>query len=474
MLSHKEQKMIQIKFGTDGWRAIIADDFTVENVMRVAYATALRLKQDKPRPSVVIGHDCRFGGELFVNSVIRVLVSEGVKVHYSRGITSTPMVSLGTVKLGADQGIIITASHNPPSYNGFKLKSSYGGPSAPGFVSEVEDLIPDAPVTGLLSAEEALNSPICEKVDLEEMYIKHVEASFDVELMRRSGINVAYDAMYGAGQQVMRKLFPEITFLHAEWNPGFDGQAPEPIHKNLQELSELIRISEDIDLGIATDGDADRIGLYNGKGKFIDSHHIILLLAHYLYREKGYRGDVIKSFSCCSKIDKLCQQLGLNSITTKIGFKYICELMVEGDALVGGEESGGIAIKGHIPERDGIWMGLTIWEMMAKSGKSLDELIDEIYKMVGSFAVERYDEHVENQLKNSIIENCKQGVYKKFGSHSVVMMEDTDGFKFHLEDGSWVMFRASGTEPVLRIYCESENSEKCFSILDAAKATVLN
>lgn len=466
--------MVQIKFGTDGWRAIIADDFTVENVIRVAHATALRLKQDAANPSVVIGHDCRFGGELFVNAVIRVLVTQGVKVYYSRGITSTPMISLGTVKLNADQGIIITASHNPPSYNGFKLKSSYGGPSSPGFVSEVENLIPDHNVSDLISLEEAIQSPLCNQVDLEDLYIQHVKSSFDLDLMRNSGISVAYDAMYGAGQQVMRKLFPEITFLHAEWNPGFDGQAPEPIHKNLHELSELIRLSEDIDLGIATDGDADRIGLYNSKGAFIDSHHIILLLTHYLFHEKGFRGDVIKSFSCCTKIDQLCQKLGIKSVTTKIGFKYICELMVAGDALVGGEESGGIAIKGHIPERDGIWMGLTIWEMMAKSGKSLDELIEEIYALVGSFAVERFDEHVENNLKNQIIENCKKGVYKNFGQWTVERMEDTDGFKFHLNDGSWVMFRASGTEPVLRIYCESESSEKCFAILNEAKAVVLS
>lgn len=466
--------MVQIKFGTDGWRAIIADDFTVENVTRVAYATALKLKSINASPVVVLGHDCRFGGELFAETVAKVLVSQGVKVYLSRGITSTPMISLGTVKLKADQGIIITASHNPPSYNGYKLKSSYGGPSTPSFVNEVENLIPNqVPTLSFQSIADSINNKSIEIVDLEDMYIKHVEQNFDLEAIRNSGLNMAYDAMYGAGQQVMRKLFPEATFLHADWNPGFDGQAPEPIHKNLQELSETIRIAEDIDLGIATDGDADRIGLYNSTGKFIDSHHIILLLVHYLNKSKGYTGDVIKSFSCCSKIDKLCSLYGIKSITTKIGFKYICELMVEGDALVGGEESGGIAIKGHIPERDGIWMGLTIWEMMAKSGKSLDELINEIYELVGTFAVERYDEHVENTLKEKIIENCKNGKYTSFGEYKVQSMEDTDGYKFHLNDNSWVMFRASGTEPVLRIYAESENSEACFKILDATKAEVL-
>lgn len=465
--------MVQIKFGTDGWRAIIAQEYTVDNVMRVAYATALRLKQDSTNPKVVLGHDSRFGGQLFAETVAKVLVSQGVKVLLSRGITSTPMISLGTVHHQADQGVIITASHNPPAYNGYKLKSSYGGPSSPSFVNEVENLIPDTLQIELVSIEQSIIDGHIVIVDLEDLYIKHIEKNFDLEAIRNSGLNMAYDAMYGAGQNVMRHLFPESTLLHAEWNPGFDGQAPEPIHKNLYELSETIKLAEDIDIGIATDGDADRIGLYNSTGKFIDSHHIILLLVHYLHQSKGMNGDVIKSFSCCSKIDKLCQLYGLKSITTQIGFKYICELMVNGDALVGGEESGGIAIKGHIPERDGIWIGLTIWEMMAKSGKSLDQLIEEIYELVGSFAVERYDEHVENELKNRIIENCKNGQYKSFGDYQVTSSEDIDGYKFHLNDESWVMFRASGTEPVLRIYAESNSSEACFKILDAAKSTVL-
>ncbi len=461
--------MLQIKFGTDGWRAIIAEEFTVENVRRVALGTALRLNKDKANSTVVIGHDCRFGGELFAENVARVFAANGIKVLLHKGIASTPMVSLGIVKLNADQGIVITASHNPPAYNGYKLKGSYGGPSTPDFVAEVEALIPDSPVNDLPEMEHFTKNSMITYVDLEDMYIKHVEANFDIKAIKDSGLNFAYDAMYGAGQNVMRRLFPEATLLHCDYNPGFDGQAPEPIHKNLQEFSEVIRIAEDIACGLATDGDADRIGLYDAKGRFVDSHHIILLLIEYLTKTKGFTGEVIKSFSVCSKVDKLCELYNIKSTTTKIGFKYICELMLTGDALVGAEESGGIAIKGHIPERDGIWIGLTIWEMMAKSGKSLEELIEEIYTLVGSFAVERYDEHVENTLKNQIIENCKNGVYKNFGSYIVSSTEDTDGYKFHLTDGNWVMMRASGTEPVLRIYCQAENSEASFKILDAAK-----
>jgi phosphomannomutase len=225
---------------------------------------------------------------------------------------------------------------------------------------------------------------------------------------------------------------------------------------------------------LATDGDADRIGWFDELGNFVDSHHLILLLIEYLTTYKGYSGKVVKSFSVSDKVQKLCDLKGLEAITTKIGFKYICEYMVTEDVLIGAEESGGIAIKGHIPERDGVWMGLVLMEYMAKTGKSISELIKDLYAKVGSFAVERYDLHLTNELKESIISNCKSGSYKNFGTYTVVGMEDVDGFKFRLEDGSWVMIRPSGTEPVLRVYSESSSSAAAFAILDATKATILS
>jgi phosphomannomutase len=277
------------------------------------------------------------------------------------------MVSLGAVKNKAALGIIITASHNPASYSGYKLKAHYGGPSSPKVIDAVEKAIPNSPVNlPLKSMEELIADGMIEYVDLETLYIKEIENHFDLDLIKKSGLEFAYDAMYGAGQQVMRKLFPEISLLHCEHNPGFDGQAPEPIHKNLTEFSELISISEDIDCGLVTDGDADRIGLYNKAGKFIDSHHIILLLVHYLNQYKKLDGKVITTFSATSKITDLAKAYGLEIEITKIGFKYICEKMVTENVLVGGEESGGIAIKGFIPERDGIWIGLTLWEFWQK------------------------------------------------------------------------------------------------------------
>ncbi|SMO47922.1 phosphohexomutase domain-containing protein [Solitalea koreensis] len=469
--------MINIKFGTDGWRALIAKEFTVENVTRVAYATSLWLKEQKTQASVVVGNDPRFAGKMFSETVAQIFANAGIKVYLaSNDFVSTPMVSLGTVLLKADLGVIITASHNPPEYSGYKIKASYGGPATPDLIDQVENMIPDRITLDLKSIEEYKQAGLIEFVNLEDMYVKHVEEKFDMEAIRNSGMNFAYDAMYGAGQNAMRRLFPDISFLHAEYNPGFDGQAPEPIHKNLTELSDLIKLSDgEIDSGLATDGDADRIGLYNSEGEFIDSHHIILLLIHYLVKYKNIKGDVITTFSCTQKIADLCKLYELPHTITKIGFKYICDLMVNSgrEFIAGGEESGGIAITGYIPERDGIWIGLTIWEFMAKTGKSLNELIYEVYDEVGSFAVERYDLHLTENKKQEIIKSCKSNTYSKFDSYAVERIEDMDGYKFHLGDDRWVMIRPSGTEPVLRVYAEAATSVDAFKILDAAKATLL-
>jgi len=463
----------KIKFGTDGWRAIIAKHYTTDNVARVAHATARWMIDQNLPKSVVIGFDCRFGGLMFMKTAAESFAALGITCKVSETFVSTPMISLATHKEGAGLGIVITASHNPAEYNGFKIKATYGGPASPKDVAAIEDMIPDvAPSTDLNYDELKING-LVQMLDMESMYVDHVESAFDMGVLREDKLKLAYDGMYGAGQDVMRRLLPDATFLHCEHNPGFDGQAPEPIHKNLLEFSEMISMAENIDSGLATDGDADRIGLYNHEGVFIDSHHIILLLIHFLHKVKGLNGKVVKSFSCTGKIDKLCELYGLESQTTKIGFKYICDIMVNEDVLIGCEESGGIAIKGHIPERDGIWIGLVIWEFMAASGKSLNDLIEEIYALVGSFAVERYDLHIDEGQKLTIVEACKKGTYKSFGDYEVRSIEDLDGFKFHLDEEQWVMIRPSGTEPVLRVYAEAANRDKAFDILNQTKKEIL-
>lgn len=467
--------MTQIKFGTDGWRAIIARDYTENNVMRVAEATAKWiLAKPVGNAKAVIGYDCRFGGEMFMQATARVFASHGITCVVAHNFISTPMVSLATVKLKASAGIVITASHNPPSYNGFKIKDSFGGPAVPAEIAKVEAMIPETPSKNYESFDSYVTKGLIIYNDLEGLYLDAIKKGIDFNKINKAGKELAYDAMYGAGQRAMRNLLPETTFLHCEFNPWFDGQAPEPIHKNLTELSELINIAEDIDLGIATDGDADRIGLYNATGKFIDSHHIILLLIQYLHKYKGLKGKVVNSFSCTGKIKNLCKHYGLEQEITKIGFKYICDIIISEDVLIGGEESGGIAIKGHIPERDGLWIGLTILEFMAVTGKSLDELIEEVYAITGSFAVERYDLHIDEATKQKVISNCKSKAFTSFGNFVIESEEDIDGFKYHLGNDRWVMIRPSGTEPVLRVYAEAETSEAAFEILEATKKVILS
>lgn len=466
--------MNTIKFGTDGWRAIIAKEFTVENVARVSEATGKWLIKNYDNPTVFVGHDCRFAGALFMDTCVKVFLSQGINVRMSEGFVSTPMVSLAANRFSCQIGVVLTASHNPPSYNGYKLKAQFGGPLAPEHVQEVEDLIPDSCSVGYqdIDLSQYIGSGKLIVDDIETLYTEHVKANFDLDSIHNSNMNLMYDAMYGAGQRVLPRILPKVKLMHCEHNPSFYGQAPEPIGKNLKELEAYIKTNPGIDCALATDGDADRIGMYNGKGEFIDSHHLILLLIHYLAKYKKQTGKVAIAFSVTPRVYKLCKHYGLKVLTTKIGFKEIASIMVKDDVLVGGEESGGIAVKGHIPERDGIWMGLIIWEFMAKSGKTLDDLIEEVYELVGNFKFERSDLHITEELKQKIIGNCKNDVYKSFGDYQIQNVETIDGFKYFLDDERWVMIRPSGTEPVLRVYAEAPTIEEVRKMLKVTETTI--
>jgi phosphomannomutase len=453
---------------------MIAKEFTVVNVARVAQGTADWVIASNLPKVAVVGHDCRFGGPLFAETTAKVFLYNGFEVHLAEGPVTTPMVSLGAKELNTGIGVIITASHNPPEDNGFKLKGNHGGPLLEADVKAVEVLIPDAisfdvETIGLAAfrASGKLKTAL-----LEDMFVEKVEANFDLDAIRNSGLEFAYDAMYGSGQFVMRRLFPDITLLHCEHNPLFDGISPEPILKNLQEFADVIKISGDIDCGLANDGDADRIALFDGEGNYVDSHHILLLLIHYLHKVKGWNGRVGTGFSSTVKINQLCEKYGLELDVVKIGFKHLCGIMITTDVLVGGEESGGIAVKGHIPERDGIWNGLVLWEFMAKSGKSLRELIQEIYDLVGEFAFERNDLRIAQALKETIVANCEAGKYDHFGKYRVQRIDDLDGWKYWLSDHEWVMIRPSGTEPVLRTYAEAKTREDALAILEACRVQI--
>lgn len=458
--------MYKIKFGTDGWRAIIAKEYTVDNLKRVAEATG-RWMLSKKMSQVVIGYDCRFGGELFTKVTAEVLGHLGIKVIISETFVSTPMVSLAVVKTSSDLGIVITASHNPPSYSGYKLKSSFGGPSVPSEISEVESIIPDNPLGSVKSLEALKEEGLISYLDMEQIYLDHVEANFDLELIRKN-VLLAYDAMYGAGQNAVRRLFDNAHLIHCDYNPSFMGRAPEPILRNLPEIAEFLSKDPNYNIGLANDGDADRIGLFDEDGTFVDSHHILLLLLMYMYEHKNLRGKVIITFSVTDKMKRLAEHYGLEIIVTKIGFKYIAEIMLKEDVLVGGEESGGLAVKGHIPERDGIWIGLVIMEFMAKTGKSLKQLIQDVYDIVGAFDFSRDDLHITESKKHDIIQHCADGKITKIGDMEVEKYENVDGHKYYLPGDRWVMIRPSGTEPVLRVYAQAPDMDQ---VKDTLKLT---
>ncbi len=463
--------MLKIKFGTDGWRAIIAQEYTVENVARITQGVSTWLKKSNANPTIIIGHDCRFGGELFTETAIKVFCSNGIKVITHKGFVSTPMISLGVLTYKAQQGIVITASHNPPSYNGYKLKDVHGGPTSPTKITEVEELIPDTAIEIKGNLIEMEQQGLLQYVDLETDYIQYLHTKFDIEKLNNSRFKMCYDSMYGAGQNVMKKLFPNAVHLHADRNPTFKGISPEPLHKNLLELSNTIKNTSELKFGLANDGDADRIALYDEDGTYIDSHHIILLLVHYLHTYKKMQGKVAIAASTTLRVNKLCEKYGIECEVTPIGFKYISEIMTKEDVLVGGEESGGISVKGHIPERDGIYDGLVIYEFMQETGKSLKELCEEIYAIIGKFHYERNDLTLTEELKQSTITQCKNGI-TTFGSYNVVDTNIIDGYKYELPNNCWTMVRASGTEPLLRIYAEGNTEAECNDILKNVRETL--
>lgn len=469
--------MDKIKFGTDGWRALIAEEFTVENVARISRASALWLinqcKDEEPR--VVIGYDCRFAGKMFAETAARVFAHAGVKVYLSESFVSTPMVSLGILQLEATLGVVITASHNPPEYNGFKLKGHYGGPLLENALKNIEDLVPPQNEIHLdsLIFKDYLGKGLIEYRDLEQVYVDYVREHIDLDVLSRSGFRFAFDAMYGSGQGVLRRLLPETVLLHCERDVMFGGIPPEPLEKNLKEFSELIRKRKNIDCGLAVDGDADRIALFDKEGRYVDSHHIILLLIHVLSRYKKIHGLVVTGFSSTVKVEKLCAYYGLEVKRVKIGFKDICKVMLQENVLVGGEESGGIAVSSHIPERDGIWMGLIIWQIMAETGKSIEQLIEEVYAITGRFAFERSDLRIGYDQKLRIIEACQAGAFSSFGDYQVRRVETLDGFKYFFSESEWLMIRPSGTEPVLRTYAEAESPEEARQLLEACYETIM-
>jgi len=462
-----------IKFGTDGWRGVIAREFTFENVAIVAQATVDYMVQEGlADKGVVIGYDRRFLSREFAEFSAEIAVGNGIKVFLTDNYTPTPAVSWAVRFRSAGMGIMITASHNPAVYNGFKVKESFGGSARPSTTRKIEAQVAAniAKSRQILSTPfaEALESGMISRFDANREYYAQLEKYVDMDLIRTSGIAFVVDPMFGAGSGAFPVLIPDCLEIHGDCNPAFGGQAPEPIMEHLLELSETVK-SGSFRAGLALDGDADRIGAVDENGDFFSSHMIYTVLLRHLYERKGLRGGVVKTVSTTRMINLLAEKYGLELFETPIGFKHICELMLDNDILMGGEESGGLGVKGHIPERDGILMGLLLLEAMAMSGKGLKELLDETMDELGHFYYRRLDLQIEQSAKERLVERLKSGGLKEIAGSSVEATNFSDGFKFIFSGGSWLLIRPSGTEPVLRLYSEAGSPAEVEKLLAAGR-----
>ena len=472
--------MSKIEFGTDGWRAVIAEDYTFANLARVTRATAQWLKDTRPAGDqageplrVVLGHDARFLGRRFAEHAARVLADDGIEVVFGETISPTPAVSYATKALECDAGVVITASHNPPEYSGYKIKAHFGGPAPPGMVAKVEERVPEeGPAPDALPSFSALKEEgYVEIRDLTSAYLEALREQIDVEGIRQAGLRIGHDAMYGASKGLVRRLLgPEHAVeLHCGDNPGFEGTPPEPIERHLGDFQELV-VREDCDAGIANDGDGDRIGMVDENGRYVTSHEILALLVKYLHEERGFDGRIVKTFSATHMLDKMGSRYGLEVETTPVGFKHIAPKMVEGDVLVGGEESGGIAARGHIPERDGVYIGLLVVEMMTKRGKTLSALVQELHDQFGPHHYYRSDIRTTDAQKRKVLGQLEdEGGLQEVDGLAVERLDTLDGYK-HLtsKEGSWLLVRPSGTEPVLRVYAEADSPEGAQALVEDA------
>jgi phosphomannomutase len=465
---------VQIKFGTDGWRGIIARDFTFANLSLVAQATMDYLQQEGlAGKGLVVGYDRRFLSREFAERVVEIAAGNGIKSWLADGYAPTPAVSWAVHARRAGGGVMITASHNPPQYNGFKFKESFGGSARPATTAALEGVVAQNIRTGRavreVSFAEALASGDAELIDMRAGYYRQLAGYVDLELIKKAGIPVVVDPMYGAGAGFIPELLPGTAEIHSSENPGFAGVPPEPTEEHLSELAALVRNGA-YRVGLALDGDADRIGAVDETGEFFSSHRIFTVLLRHLYERKGLRGGVVKTVSTTRMIDLLCDKFGLPLFETPIGFKHICELMLTEDILMGGEESGGLGVKGHIPERDGILMGLLLLEAMAMSGKGLRRMLDETMDEIGHFSYRRVDLPIENSAKGKLIGALSKDGITTIAARPVAARNFRDGFKYIFADGSWLLIRPSGTEPVLRLYSEAGNPAVVEELLAAGRS----
>jgi phosphomannomutase len=468
-----------VKFGTDGWRGIIADDFTYANVRVAARAIAhYVLAHEDASAGICIGYDTRFGSKSFAKVVAEVMAGAGIPVALASKVTPTPELSFAVRGRKAAGGVMITSSHNPAEWNGVKYKASYGGSGKPSIIASIETYLDK-------ELPKAERPAAIELVDFSPEYIAALEAFVDLKAIKASGYRFLIDTMYGAGKGYVAGIFeragvPYVEF-RSELNPAFPGINPEPIMPHIAATREAV-VKEKCAAGLITDGDADRIGAVDEHGNVVDAHKIFAVLLQWLLTRRDWPGDVTRAFNTTKMLDRIAAKYGRKLLEHGIGFKYVCDLMLEREILIGGEESGGVGISKHLPERDGLLNSLLLANVMADEKKTLGELVSALQAEYGEHQYGRVDMHIDDVLKNSAIERARAGVSDIAGL-KVLRMETLDGIKFYLENPAcagkpnaaetWLLFRASGTEPLLRVYCESCSQESVEMVLKAAQEFVM-
>jgi alpha-D-glucose phosphate-specific phosphoglucomutase len=470
----------QIKFGTDGWRGIIAEDFTFDNVRICAQAVTEYLKQNGlDKRGLVIGYDTRFASEDFAAAAAEVLAGNNIKVHLCLKPAPTPVVSFAVPTIKSAGAIVITASHNPGSWNGFKYKSQDGA-SAPGEVtSQIEGNIASLTRQGggvkRLALDKALKKGLVDYVDPSPVYFEHLSHFVNMEELRRQKLNIIIDPMYGAGIGYFKAVLQggnlKISEINAERNPSFPQIQPEPIAKNLVKLSRLV-VEQKADVGLATDGDADRIGIIDEKGQFLTQHQVFALLCLYLLEVRGERGAMVRTLTSTMMLSRLGKLFDVAVYETPVGFKYVAPLMMEKNAIIGGEESGGYGFRGHVPERDAILAGLYFLDFMVKTGKTPSQLVDYLYSKVGPHYYDRRDFHISAAKRQTILHRLSSRPPDTIAGSKVTKVDTIDGFRFFLRDESWLLIRFSGTEPLVRIYAEAESLQRARELLDEGEKLI--
>jgi len=465
-----------IKFGTDGWRAVIADEFTFENVSKIAQAVADYIVSQKSKVKsqkceILIGYDTRFLSDKFAARTAEVMAANGIKVVLSDKPCSTPMVSFTIKDRKLFGGIMITASHNPPQFNGFKYKAEYAGPAEVELTDKFESLLGKTPVKSM-PLEEAKEKNFIEIYDFSKKWVEFIKGYIDFPLIQKSGFTVVVDSMYGASGgfvgPFLESMGIKVHALHVDKNPGFNGTAPEPIEKNLKELISVMKTGK-YDLGIALDGDVDRVGIVGPDGAYMNAHQVLSHIILHLAEDKRWSGAIVKTVALTFLIDRIAEKHKIKLYETPVGFKHICKLMREEDILAGGEESGGFGFKNYVPERDGILAGLLILEMMAYRKKSLTQIINDTEKEYGKFCYKREDCEYPDEKKKTLFMNLKKNTPKKLAGVDIKEFSTKDGAKLIAKDGSWLLYRLSGTEPILRIYVEASSDKRVDEIMREAK-----